>query len=380
MSKKIFLVAGEPSGDLHASSLAAEIKKADPDISLSGIGGANMASAGVSLFHRTDELAIIGLQDILKHFWKIKEIFFSFIAKVEEEKADLVILIDYPGFNLRMAKELKKRGIKVIYYVSPQVWVWGSDRIETIRNCVEKILVFFKFEEDLYKRNGVPVEFVGHPLLDTAKPSAAKSAIIEKLRLDNAKKTVIILPGSRKREVSALLPTMVKASQKLYEKNKSIQFIVVRSQTLDKNIFEKCLSLLKAPCLLVENTGNDLYDYLAASDLAIAASGTVTLECAIMNVPMVITYKVSPISAIVMRAFMRISMIGLANILAGKKIVPELVQSDFTVGNVLREASKILFEEGVSSRIKKELAGVKESLGKEGASRRAALSVLNSLN
>jgi len=380
MSKKIFLVAGEPSGDLHASKLAAEIKKIDPSVSLSGIGGAKMAAAGVSLFHRTDELAIIGLQDILRHYRRIREIFFSFIAKTEKESVDLVILVDYPGFNLRLARELKKRGIKVIYYVSPQIWAWGSGRIKTIKNCVEKVLVFFKFEEDIYKRSGVPVEFVGHPLLDSVKPSIDKNAIARDLGLDRRKKTVILLPGSRKREVTALLPTMVRASQKLYERSKDVQFITVKSYNLAKEIYEGFLKDLKAPHSLVENTGGELYDYLAVSDLAIAASGTVTLECAIMNVPMVITYKVSPISAIVMKLFMKISMIGLANILAGKKIVPELVQFDFTVGNVFKEASKILFDEDTSAHIKEELAKVKKSLGEEGASRRAARSILNSLN
>ncbi len=379
MSKKIFIAAGEPSGDLHASMLAAEIIKLAPGISLFGIGGAKMASAGVSLFRRTDELAIIGLQDILRHLGKIREIFFSFIAKAEEEKADLVVLVDYPGFNLRLAKELKKRGIKVIYYVSPQVWAWAGGRIKTIKDCVEKILVFFKFEEDLYKKAGVPAEFVGHPLLDFVKPSVDKNHIIKDMGLDKRKKTVILLPGSRKREVTALLPAMIKASQKLYEKSKDIQFIVVRSHNLDKETYERYLKGLKAPYVLAENTGSELYDYLAVSDLAIAASGTVTLECAIMNVPMVITYKVSFISAIAMKLFMRIPMIGLVNILAGKKVVPELVQFDFTVGNIFKEASKILFDKSINARIKEELAKVKSSLGEEGASRRAALSILQLL-
>jgi len=379
MNKKIFLVAGEPSGDLHASRLAKEIKKIDPEITLAGIGGAKMAAEEVRLFYRTDELAIIGVLDVLKHLKKIKEMFSSFLAKVEEEKPDLVILVDYPGFNLRLAKELKKRRVKILYYISPQVWAWGKGRIKTIKRCVDKILVLFKFEEALYKKIGVPAEFVGHPLLDIAKPSFDKDTIRERLRLDKTKKTVILLPGSREREIDALLPVMAEASRKLYEKSNDIQFIVVRSYNLDRGIFEKYLKELKAPYRLVANREAELYDYLSVSDLAFAASGTVTLECATMNVPMVITYKVSFLNALIMKAVIRIPSVGLVNILAGKKIVPELIQFDLTSGRLFREAHKILFEAGVSDSIKRELAHVKKALGEEGASCRAAQSVINSL-
>jgi lipid-A-disaccharide synthase len=379
MSKRIFLVAGEPSGDLHASNLAREIKKINPQISLEGIGGANMASAGVSLFHRTDELAIIGLIDVFKRFKKIKEIFFDFLKRVEKEKADLVILVDYPGFNIRLAMALKKRGVRVIYYVSPQVWAWGRHRIKKIKKSVEKIIVFFGFEKDLYRKAGIPVECVGHPLLDLAKPSLDKNSIRGKLNLDKDKKTIAILPGSRDREIVTLLAVMLKASQKLYEKNKNIQFIIVRSHNLDEEIYKKALEGFGAPYRLVVNKGHELYDFLSLADLAIVASGTATLECAIMNVPMVITYKVSLFNAFIIRLFTRVSTLGLVNIVAGKRIVPELIQSDFTVRNVFREAEKILFEPNRSEEIKKELSRVKKSLGEEGASRRAALSVLNLL-
>ena len=378
MSKKIFLVAGEPSGDLHASKLAAELKRLDPGVSLAGVGGKNMSSAGVSLFRDSSQLAIIGLQDILRHFGKIRELFRSVIAEITERHFDLVILVDYPGFNLRLARELKKHGIKIIYFVSPQVWAWGSGRVKTIRECVQKILVFFKFEEDLYKKSGVPVEFVGHPLLDSVNSAADGKALTEMLHLDRSKKTVLLLPGSRMREVTSLLPTMTMASQKLYEKFQDIQFIVVKLHSLGEELYKSRLGHLKAPYSLVENADGLLYECMAISDLALVASGTATLECAIMGLPMVITYKVSLLSAFVMKSFMRISTIGLVNILAGKKVVPELVQFDFTAGNVFKEASKILSDKNESARIKAELSEIKKSLGEKGASRRAALSVLAS--
>ena len=378
MSKKIYMVAGEPSGDLHASRLVREIKKIDPQTTLMGVGGAKMAAEGVRLFYRTDEMGIIGLPDIFKHLAKIKEMFTSIPAKVEEEKVDFVILVDYPGFNLRLAKILKKRGVKIFYYISPQVWAWGRSRINEIRKCVDKIFVLFKFEARMYERAGVSVEFIGHPLLDIAKSTSDEKTIKEKLRLDKSKKTIALLPGSREREIDALLPVMVQASRKLYQKSKDIQFLVVRSYNLGEEIFKKYLKDLEAPYCIVENTGRELYDYLSVSDLAIVASGTVTLECAIMNTPMIITYKVSLLTAILMKMLMRVSLIGLVNILVGKKIVPELIQFDLTSGRVYNEASKILFEPGETNRIKTELSKLKKSLGQEGASRRAALSMLNS--
>ena len=379
MNKKIFLVAGEPSGDLHASKLAEEIKKIDPCITLMGIGGANMASQGIRLFHRTDELAIVGVFDIFKHFKKIKKIFASILKTIEEAKVDLVILVDYPCFNLKLARELKKKGIKIIYYISPQVWAWGKNRISNIKRYVDKIIVLFEFEVELYKKAGVPVEFTGHPILDTAKISLSKDAIIEKLQLDRTKKTITLLPGSRRREIELLLPVMLSASQKIYKKSRNIQFLIVKSPSLRSEIFERKLRGFEVPFRLVENRKSKLYECLSISDLAIAASGTVTLECAIMNVPVIIIYKVSLLNAIVMKLFMRVRYVGLVNILGGRKIVPELIQYNATAGNIFKEAGRILFEPGRSDWIKSELFRVKKYLGESGASRRAAISVVNFL-
>lgn len=380
MNKKIFLVAGEVSGDIHASRLAREIKGIDPQIELEGVGGAMMAGEGVRIFYRTDEMGIIGLPDIFKHLSKIKEMLRFIPAKMEEDKVGLAILIDYPGFNLRLARELKRRGAKILYYVSPQVWAWGKGRIGTIKNTVDKILVLFKFETEIYENAGVNVEFTGHPLLDIARPSADRDALKNKFSLDKSKKTVSILPGSREREIRALLPVMAEAAERLYKQYKDLQFVVVKSYNLEDGLLKKYLDKFDVPYRLVENRYTELYDVLSVSDLAIAASGTVTLECAIMNVPMIITYKVSLLNALLMKLFIRVPSIGLVNVLAGRKIVPELIQFDFTCDKVFKEASKILFEPEVSSRIKAELIKVKESLGEKGAARRSAVSVINFLN
>jgi lipid-A-disaccharide synthase len=378
-STKIFIAAGEPSGDLHAARLVKEIKSLEPSIIFMGIGGSNMASAGVRLFRRTDELAIVGFSYVLKHFKKIKEMFDFFLANVEKEKPDLVILVDYPGFNLWLAKALKKRGVRVVYYISPQLWAWHKNRIYTVKKCVDKMLVFFQFEGELYRKYGIPVEVVGHPLLDIAKPSANRKTIIEKLRFDAAKKTVILLPGSREREVTSLLPVIAKAVFEIYKKYKDIQIIAVKSSNLPPELFEQYLKAVDIPCRIVENNGVEIYDYLSISDLAIVASGTATLECALMNVPMIIVYKASAINAAIFKLFINVRRIGLVNILAGKEICPELLQFDATPDKIFDAAQKILFERGKSEEMKKELLKVKESLGKEGASRRAAVAVINFL-
>lgn len=383
MAKKIFVSAGEPSGDLHASRLVREIKILDPSVAFIGMGGANMASEGVRLFIRTDELAIVGF-DFLRHLKKIKEMFDVFLANVEKERPGLVILLDYPGFNLRLAKALKKRGIKVVYYISPQLWAWGKNRIYTVKKYVDKMLVFFPFEGELYKKYGIPVEVVGHPLLDIAKPAVDQKTMRERLRFDSGpasggKKTIILLPGSREREVTSLMPIMITAILELYKKHKNIRVIVVRASNLPQELLDQYLKTADIPYRVVENKGSEIYDYLSVSDLAIVASGTATLECGIMNVPMIITYKVSMFNAAIFRLFINVPYVGLVNILAGKEIVPELLQFDATPDRIYDEAEKILFDGKKAEEMKKELLKVRESLGKEGASRRAAEAVVRLL-
>ena len=376
MSKKIFISAGERSGDIHAARLAAEIKKIDPDISLAGIGGADMASRGVSLFYRTDRMGIIGIPDIFRHLKKIKAMFRLFLEKAERERPDLAILVDYPGFNLALAGALKKRGVRVVYYVSPQVWAWGRWRIKRIKKYVEKMIVFFKFEKELYERHGVNAEFVGHPLLSDARPSVGVDEARKNLGLEEKKKTIALLPGSRAREIAALLPVMAGAVKKLYKRHNDIQVLIVRSANLEKEIFEAPLKGLEAPYRIIENTGGELYNCLSVSDLAVVSSGTAALECAVMGTPMIIVYKVSLFTAIAMKLFIRTRFIGLVNILAGREIAPELIQFECTENNVLSRAERVLFEPGASESMRKDLAEVKNSLGDEGASRRAAQSVV----
>ncbi len=376
----IFIAAGEPSGDLHASTLVKQIKALRPGASFAGIGGANMASAGVRLFYRTDELAIVGFSDIFANLRKIKGIFDSFIYEAEKEKPRVVILVDYPGFNLRLAKALKKRGFKIVYYISPQLWAWHKNRVYTVKKYVDKIIVFFPFEGELYKKYGIPVEVAGHPLLDIAKPPLDKNAVRERLHFDAAKKTIILLPGSREREVTSLLPVMTSAIFEIYKKHQDIQVIIVRSSNLAPELLDQYLKTVEMCYRIVENKGTEIYDYLAISDLAIVASGTATLECALMNVPMIIAYKVSVFNAIIFKLFINARYVGLVNIIAGREICPELLQFNATSQKISDEAEKILFGHGRSEEIKKGLLKVRESLGKEGASRRAALAVIEFLN
>jgi len=379
MPKKIFLMAGEPSGDLHASRLAGEIKKIAPEAELCGVGGPLMAKEGVRLFHSSDELSIVGVADVIKKFPRIKRVFRDFLMKADEERPDGIVLVDYPGFNLKMAAALKRKGFKVIYYISPQIWAWGGWRINKIRRYVDKILVFFGFEKKIYEEAGIPVEFVGHPLIDSVRPAREKNEIRNHLMIDEGKRVVTLLPGSRPREIDFLLPKLVLAANHLYKRHGKLHFVIVKSESIEEGVFARICGKLKVPYSIVENGKGRLYDVLSVSDIAVAASGTVTLECAIMGVPIVIVYKVSLLNAVIMKPFMRVSSIGLVNVIAGKKIVPELVQLELTVPNICREAERLLFNEEDVLEMRRNLSAVKSELGEKGASRRAAEAVIKTV-
>lgn len=374
-SKKIVIVAGEASGDLHAASLVSALKALRPQVEFYGLGGRRMREAGVELFCDLTRLSVVGFFEVIKHLKEIRGIFNSLVVKVEELQPDAVILVDYPGFNLRLAKELKRRGFKVIYYISPQIWAWGLKRMDLIRAVVDKMIVAFKFEEELYKSYGVDVEFVGHPLLDLAKPRPSS------LRLDEAglapnKTTIALLPGSRNKEVARLLPIMLRACAIFCQKNPGAQFLLLKAETVDEEIFQAALVNLKLPLASISNR---TYDGLNASDAAIVASGTATLQTAIMEVPMVITYKVSFLTWAFARWLIKIPYIGLANVVAGKKIVPECVQFQARPEIIAGNLQQILAPDKYPA-IKRELVRVKKILGEPGASRRAAAIVARMLD
>ncbi|MCX5716215.1 MAG: lipid-A-disaccharide synthase, partial [Candidatus Omnitrophica bacterium] len=302
MINKIMILAGEPSGDLHASRLAVEIKKLSPQIKLFGMGGENMRHAGVDTIYDLKALAITGLLDVIKNYSRLKEIQNTLVQKALDEKPDLVVLVDYADFNLRFAKRLKKTGIPVIYYIPPQVWAWRKGRIKQIRRYIKKVYVIFKFEEALYREAEIPVEFIGHPLLDIVKLPVASCQLPVKSPI------IALLPGSRKRLVKTLLPIMIETAKLIREKLPTVKFIISKPLSLDKKIYEKFLKNCPLPVTLMENK---TYEIISAADLVLTVSGTSTLETAILGKPMVIIYKLPLFEYMLARPMLLIRNLGL---------------------------------------------------------------------
>lgn len=371
MSKKILIITGEASGDLHGANLVKALKEKMPDAQFFGVGGSKMLEAGVEILYPIGELAIIGVSGIVLQLGKIKRLFDLLKQKLNEIKPDLVIPIDYPGFNLRFAEIAKAAGIPVIYYISPQVWAWGKSRIAGIKKNVNKIVVFFKFEETLYRRHGVNAEFVGHPLVDAVAPTNRSEKLKNEFGISGGK-VLTLLPGSRASEVKALLPAMLGAFKKIRAKISGVNLVIAKYKELPQRLYERFLKTTDFPYKLIDDR---TYDCIEVADLVIAASGSATLETAILEKPMIITYKVSPLTGIFFLLFVHIPNIGLVNIVAGKKIMPELLQYSATAGNISREAVDILTNQPRLNQMKAELRKVKEILGPPGASQRAAFSI-----
>ncbi|MDD2866073.1 MAG: lipid-A-disaccharide synthase [Candidatus Omnitrophica bacterium] len=374
MPKKILIIAGEASGDLHASELLVELKKQYPGLYAFGLGGEKLKNAGADILMDLTRLAVVGFFEILKNYWKFRRIFYDVLKKTDAVKPDAAVLVDYPGFNLKLAAELKKRGIKVIYFISPQVWAWGGKRVDFIRSHIDLMLVLFKFEEILYggrTDSGFRVKFVGHPLLDAIRPTKTPQQLMDEFGLRRTGRTIALLPGSRMKEVTQLLPVMLKSAQAIFRKEPQAQFLICRAPTIPRQVIKDLIETtnIDFPYKVLEN---ETYNGLEASDFAIVASGTATLETAILNKPMVIVYKVSLLTWLLAKLLIKIPYIGLVNVVAGEKIVPELVQFDATPKKIASTVLSILGDKQKMEKIHAELYALKNTLGIPGACRRAA--------
>ena len=367
--KHFIIVAGEASGDIHAACLVDELKKLDPALTFSGVGGPRLRASGVTLYSDISFLAVVGFAEVIKHYGKIRSIFDLILEKIDQVKPLAVILVDYPGFNLRLAREIKKRNVKVIYYISPQVWAWKANRVEQVRKYVDKMLVLFRFEQDFYAARGVRVDFAGHPLMDAPGARMDKNEFFRKHGLDAEKLTIGLLPGSRQNEINTLLPVMLGAADILHKEFAPVQFLVLKAHTIERSLLEHyCQNAACNPKILDAQT----HDGINACHLCIVASGTATLETAILGKPMVIVYKTSFPTWLLAKLLVKIPYIGLVNVVAGKKIVPECVQFQATPARVAAELRKIVADEVRIAVIKEDLRDVRDLLGAPGASRRAA--------
>ncbi|MDT8446012.1 MAG: lipid-A-disaccharide synthase [bacterium] len=359
---KLMVIAGEASGDLHGGHVIAELKKLMPQVELFGTGGQQLEQAGTKLFYRAEDMAVIGFKEVLRNYSYYKGIFNDMVAKLDSERPDAVFLVDYAGFNLRFAKEAKARGIPVIFYVAPQVWAWKKGRVKTMRQVIDHLLVLFPFEVDFFAKEGITAHCFGHPLLDIVFPSTPKEAFRRELGLSEDQRLVALLPGSRRNEVLKHLPLLAEVARKLTTERPEIRFVYPLASTVKRSEVEPALTGL--PISLVEGR---TYDAVSAADLAVVASGTATLETAILQTPLLIFYKVTNTTYAIGKYLLGIKAIGLPNIVLGREAVPEMVQAKTEPDRMAEHLLRLLDDPQAYAAQKDHLAELLTKLGEPGA-------------
>ncbi len=380
MKHELLIISGEDSGDLYGGNLAKEIQRLYPHIKISGVGGKQMRSAGVDIFCDVSDISVVGFSEVIEKLGLIRRLYNQVVERLDSGNVKGVVLIDYPGFNLKVAKAAKERGIPVFYYISPQVWAWKKGRVKTIKKYVDKMMVILPFEKEFYQREGVGVEFVGHPLLEVmasnseAILSSNKKEICQDLGVDDKKLIIGILPGSRKKEIAYMLPEILKASKIIKEKYPSAQFLLPLSQSIEEDYLKNFITSNYSYIKVVKGKN---YDVMKVSDLLITKSGTSTLEAAIIGTPMIIVYKTSIISYYLAKAFVNVSYAGLPNLLAGREVAPELLQYNMNAKSIAEKAAYFLQKKDRLEQMKEELKNIKYSLGEQGASKRTAKIIID---
>lgn len=367
--KKILIIAGEASGDVHGSSLVRELRKANSSLEVFGIGGDKMKKEGTELIFHIDKLSFMGFFEVIKNLSFIRGVMKTMVSVAETKRPDLVILIDYPGFNLRFAKKLKKLGIPVIYYISPQVWAWGGNRVKKMRGLIDKMVVIFPFEKEIYKKFGLDCEFVGHPLLEVTRPILPLEDFPKKFDIRKNDVVVGLLPGSRWQEVEKILPIMLESCKFLKTRIKNLKVLLGLAPTIKKEKIKNLQNLAGSQARIVENL---TYDLMKHSNLLLITSGSATLECAILGTPFLVLYKTSLWTYLIAKSLISIPDIALANVVAGKRIVPEFIQNKAIPNRIAEEMYEILTDRERYKTIQNELKKVKGKLGEEGASKKAA--------
>jgi lipid-A-disaccharide synthase len=378
-SLKIMLIAGEASGDLHGAELVKEIKRLRPGTRVFGLGGPRMARAGMRLDLDLASKSVIGLVEVFKHILFFKRAFRLAQRKWLEEQPDLVVPIDYPGFNLRFSKWVHQQGGRVAYYISPQVWAWKAGRVHQMKKYLRKILVIFPFEAPLYKKAGLDCAFVGHPLKDQIGRLPPAARVRRQRGWGKNEKLVGLLPGSREQELKWLLPVMLKTALAMNRARGDLRFLILKAPHLPQSLFRPSMKAYekRLKLELVQTRGNqDPYALRQCFDLALVASGTATLETALLGTPFMILYRVNPLSYQIGKRLVKLKYIGLANVVAGKKVVPEFIQGDLDPERMSQEALSLL---GDARRRREQIGQLKRAnrfLGKPGASLRAAQEIL----
>ena len=368
------LSCGEPSGDLYAGALASEILKLEPGALITGFGGARMQAAGARLVRDFRGLSVTGLTEVLRLIPRSWQTYRALVRAAEADPPDVFVPIDFVDFNAFLARALHRRGVPVVYYISPQLWAWRPGRIKTVKRVAERMLVIFPFEVPFYEQAGVPVTFVGHPLLELTPPPAPRDAFLRAHGLDPSKPVVALLPGSRGNELREILPGLVGAAGLIAAQVPAAQFVVARAPHLHDALFAPLGNWPAAATPVVIEGATD--DVLASADVAVLASGTVTVQAALHACPMVVVYRLAPMTYRLGKPLVQVDTYAMVNLVAGRRVVPELIQDDFTPAATARHALAVLTDPAFAARVRGELAAVRASLGTAGASRRAAEAIL----
>jgi lipid-A-disaccharide synthase len=369
---KIFLVTGETSGDIHGAHLALALQKLNPAVELIGVGGSRMAAAGVTLLphvDRVDAMGVPGIRQLMKG-WKTLRTLSRYL---QQEPFDAIVLIDSPGLNLRLAKVAAKMSHNIFYYIAPQVWAWGSRRLNLIRKAVHHVLAILPFEEAYFQQAGIACTYVGHPLLDEVKSSYDKAHERQRFGLGTEGMVIGLLPGSRLREIQDVLPTFLKALHRIRDHYPNLQVLLAQAHSLSDSLIYSLLEQFNDPVRVVQSQPNEV---IAASDLLLVTSGTATLQAALIGTPMVVVYRASPLTYQIGKCLVKIPYISLVNILAGKEIVPELIQHRMTPDRIAQEALNILTDSARRDAMLSAFQEIRASLGNPGASTRAAQFIL----
>ncbi|WP_312563039.1 lipid-A-disaccharide synthase [Anaerospora sp.] len=366
---KIMISVGEASGDLHGASVATALKLLQPDVQLVGMGGQAMRDAGVDIIYDIADLGVIGFVEVVKNLRRLFKLRDSLSDYMEQEQPDVLVIIDYPGFNVRLAKVAQQKGIPVVSYISPSAWAWGKGRAKELAQIVERVAAIFPFEADVYREAGAKVTFVGHPLLDIVKPAMERDEALRHFNARSDQYHILLMPGSRQQEITSLLPDMLAAGEKIVEQVPNCQFFLPVASTISREMLQNIIDRYKIPVTVT--VGNN-YDLMNICDLAVASSGTATLETSLMKVPTVIVYRLATLTYVLGKMLVKIPNIGLPNIIAGRRIMPELLQSEVTPDNIARQSIALLTDKNIRDQAMADLIEVRAKLGETGAVNRVA--------
>ncbi|MGZ5011954.1 MAG: lipid-A-disaccharide synthase [Methylobacter sp.] len=374
---KILFSAGESSGDQHAANMFLELQKQQPGIKGIGMGGAKMAQAGIDIRYDSANIAVIGVVEVIKHYAEIRRALKLMQQLVATERPDLLVCVDYKEFNFKLARYAKQQGIKVLFYVSPQVWAWRPGRVKAYGKVIDMMAVIFPFETAYYDAENVPVRYVGHPSVDKVHAQHSKDEDLTRFGLDNSKPVVGLLPGSRTNEIKRMLPVMLAAAEKVQAGLPGCQFILPQADSISDALLENYTGQSLLNITVIKNQP---YDVIQCCDAVMTTSGTATLEIALLTVPMVIAYKLSPLTYWLGRLLVNTPFIGLPNIVSGKGIIKELIQHDATADKLAAEITQILTDKAYADEMRRNLGQVKQQLGQGGGSKNMAQLALEMLN